>query len=181
MFGEKSKLQPTSFNLRNDKFLFGMLYINLLNLVWFWSRIWGFYKFWGIRSWSFWYLRFSRLILILQLKCFFIYVHMIFCFLIKCYEFWLINYLFGLISINYLFGFNIKDNGIRYYNFDIVSCFELSILLLLRESHIVTQIWNLVCLPHIMVFVYIFVVYISFESVCVYITIGSFALLIWEL
>ena len=56
---------------------------------------------------------------------------MIFCFLIKSYEFWLINYLFGLISINYLFGFNIKDNGIRYYNFDIVSCFELSILLLL--------------------------------------------------
>ena len=65
---------------------------------------------------------------------------MIFCFLIKCYEFWLINYLFGLISINYLFGFNIKDNGIRYYNFDIVPCFELSILLLLCESHITTQI-----------------------------------------
>ena len=37
--------------------------------------------------------------------------------------------MFGLISINYLFGFNIKDNGIRYYNFDIVLCFELSILL----------------------------------------------------
>ena len=65
---------------------------------------------------------------------------MIFCFPIKSYDFWLINYLFGLISINYLFGFNIKDNGIRYYNFDIVPYFELSILLLLRESHIATQI-----------------------------------------
>ena len=42
-------------------------------------------------------------------------------------DFWLINY---------LFGFNIKDNGIRYYNFDIVTCFELFILLLLQESHI---------------------------------------------
>ena len=51
---------------------------------------------------------------------------MIFCFLIKSYDFWLINY---------LFGFNIKDNEIRYYNFDIVPCYELSILLLLRESH----------------------------------------------
>ena len=56
---------------------------------------------------------------------------MIFCFPIKSYDFWLINYLFGLISINYLFGFNIKDNGIRYYYFDIVPCFELYILLLL--------------------------------------------------
>ena len=84
---------------------------------------------------------------------------MIFCFLIKSYDFWLINY---------LFGFNIKDNGIRYYNFDIVPCFKLSILLLLRESHIATQIWNLVCFPHIMIFVYIFVVYVSFECVCVY-------------
>ena len=65
---------------------------------------------------------------------------MIFCFLIKSYDFWLINYLFGLISINYLFGYNIKDNGIRYYNFDIVPCFELFKLLLLRESHIATQI-----------------------------------------
>ena len=65
---------------------------------------------------------------------------MIFCFLIKNYDFWLIYYLFGLISINYLFGFNIKENGIRYYNFDIVPYFELSILLLLRESHIATQI-----------------------------------------
>ena len=64
---------------------------------------------------------------------------MIFCFLIKSYDFWLINYLFGLISIIFLFGFNIKDNGIRYYNVDIVPCFELSILLLLRESHIATQ------------------------------------------
>ena len=34
-FGEKSKLQPMSSNLGNDKFLFGMLYINVLNLVWF--------------------------------------------------------------------------------------------------------------------------------------------------
>ena len=65
---------------------------------------------------------------------------MIFCFPIKSYDFWLINYLFGLISINYFFGFNIKDNGIRYYNFDIVLYFELAILLLLRESHIATQI-----------------------------------------
>ena len=59
---------------------------------------------------------------------------MIFCFPIKSYG------LFGLVSINYLFGFNIKDNGIRYYNFDIVPYFELSILLLLQESHIATQI-----------------------------------------
>ena len=65
---------------------------------------------------------------------------MIFCFLIKSYDFWLINYLFGLISINYLFGFNIKDNEIMYFNFDIVSCFELSILLLLQESHIAIRI-----------------------------------------
>ena len=57
--------------------------------------------------------------------------------------------------------------GIIIYNFDIIQCFELSILLLLRESHIATQIWNLVCLPHIMVFVYIFAIYISFECVCV--------------
>ena len=34
-----------------------------------------------------------------------------------------------------------------------------------------------VCLPHIMVFVYIFVVYISFEW-CIYITFRNFALLI---
>ena len=65
---------------------------------------------------------------------------MIFCFLIKNYDFLLINYLFGLISINYLFGFNIKDNGIRYHNSDIVTCFELFILLLLQESHIAIQI-----------------------------------------
>ena len=65
---------------------------------------------------------------------------MIFCFFIKSYDFWLINYFLGLISINYLFGFNIKNNGIRYYNFDIVPCFELSILLLLRKSHIASQI-----------------------------------------
>ena len=56
---------------------------------------------------------------------------MIFCFLIKSYDLWLINYLFGS---------NIKDNGIRYYNFDIILYFELSILLLLQESHITTQI-----------------------------------------
>ena len=65
---------------------------------------------------------------------------MIFCFLIKSYDFLLINYLFELISINYLFGFNIKENGIKYYNFDFALCFELPILLLLRESHIATQI-----------------------------------------
>ena len=34
-FGVKLKMQPMSSSLRNDKFLFGMLYINLLNLVWF--------------------------------------------------------------------------------------------------------------------------------------------------
>ena len=65
---------------------------------------------------------------------------MIFCFLIKNYDFWLINYLFGLISINYFFGFNIKDNRIMYFNFDIVPYFELSILLLQQESHIAIQI-----------------------------------------
>ena len=65
---------------------------------------------------------------------------MIFCFPIKSYDFWLINYLFGLISINYFFGFNIKDNRIMYFNFDIVPYFELSILLLLQESHIAIQI-----------------------------------------
>ena len=32
---KKSKMQTMSSSLRNDKFLFGMLYINLLNLVWF--------------------------------------------------------------------------------------------------------------------------------------------------
>ena len=45
-FGEKSKLQP-----RSGKFLFGILYMNFLNLkcfVWFWSRIWGFYKMWKL-------------------------------------------------------------------------------------------------------------------------------------
>ena len=52
-FGEKSKLQPMSSSLRNDKFLFDMLYVNLLNLVWFWSRIWRFYKFWNFKSWGF--------------------------------------------------------------------------------------------------------------------------------
>ena len=38
-FGEKSKLQPMSSRLGTNKFLFSMLSINLLNLVWFWSRI----------------------------------------------------------------------------------------------------------------------------------------------
>ena len=134
-----------SSNLGNNKFLFGMLYINLLNLVWFWCRIWGFYKFWSFKFWSFWYLRLSRLILIFHLKCFLFRFMWFFVFLLKAMIFgWLI-----IFSINYLFGFNIKDNGIRYYNFDIVSCFELSILLLLRESYIATQIWNLVYLPYI--------------------------------
>ena len=34
-FGDKSKMQPMFSSLGNNKFLFGMLYINLLNLVWF--------------------------------------------------------------------------------------------------------------------------------------------------
>ena len=34
-FQKKWKLQLMSSSLGNDKFLFGMLYINLLNLVWF--------------------------------------------------------------------------------------------------------------------------------------------------
>ena len=54
--GEKSKLQPMSSSLGNDKFLFSMLYISLLNLkcfIWFWSRIWGFYKFGSFKSWGF--------------------------------------------------------------------------------------------------------------------------------
>ena len=90
-FGEKSKLQPMSSSLRNDKFLFGMLYINLLNLVWFWSRIWGFYKFWSFKSWSFWFLRLSRLILILHLKCFLFRFMWFFVFLLKTMIFgWLI-------------------------------------------------------------------------------------------
>ena len=144
-----------------------MLYINLLNLVWFWNRIWEFYKFWSFKSWGFWYLCLSRLILILHFKCFLFRFMWFFVFLLKVMIFdWLI--FFGLISINYLFGFNIKDNTIRYYNFDIVPYFKLSILLLLRESHIAIQIWSLICLPHIMVFVYIFAVYISFEWMCIY-------------
>ena len=99
-----------SSSLGNDKFLYGMLYINLLNLVWFWSKIWRFYKFRSFKSWGFWYLHLSRLILILHLKCFLFRFMWFFYFHIKSYDFWLI----------YLFGFNIKDNGIRYYNFDIV-------------------------------------------------------------
>ena len=94
-FVEKSTLQPMSFNLGNDKFLFGMLYINLLNLVWFWSRIWAFYKFWNFKSWGFWCLHLSMLILILHLKCFlfrfmwffvFLLKAMIFCWLIICLD-----------------------------------------------------------------------------------------------
>ena len=67
-----------------------------------------------------------------------------------------------------LLGFNIKNNGIKYYNFNIVPYFELSILLLLLENYITTQIWSSVCLSHIMVFVYTFTVYISFECVYIY-------------
>ena len=82
-FGEKSKLQPMSSSLRNDNFLLDMLYINLLNLVWFWSRIWGFYKFWSFKSWNFWYLHLSRLILILHLKYFLFRFMWFFVFLLK--------------------------------------------------------------------------------------------------
>ena len=90
-FGEKSKLQPMFSSQRNGKFIFGMFYINLLNLVWFWSRIWGFYKFWNFKSWSFWYLHLSRLILILYLKCFLFRFVWFFIFLLKGLIFsWLI-------------------------------------------------------------------------------------------
>ena len=82
-FVEKSKLQPMSSNLGNDKFLFGMLYINLLNLVWFWNRIWGFYKFWSFNSWVFWYLRLNRLILIFHLNYFLFRFMGFFVFLLK--------------------------------------------------------------------------------------------------
>ena len=84
----------------------------------------------------------------------------------------LINYLFGLISINYLFGFNIKDNGIRCHNFDIVPCFELSILLLLWLSKIEKVIlllkfetWSVFLISWSL---FIFAIYISFECVCIY-------------
>ena len=81
----------SSSSLGNDKFLFGMLYINLLNLVWFWSRIWEFYKFWSFKSWDFWYLRLSMLILILRLKCFLFRFMWFFVFLLKAMIFgWLI-------------------------------------------------------------------------------------------
>ena len=73
-FKEKSKLQPMS-NLGNDKFLFGILYINLLNLVWFWSRIWRFYKFWSFNSWVFWYLRISRLIFFFRILSILTHTH----------------------------------------------------------------------------------------------------------
>ena len=93
---------------------------------------------------------------LLRFMCFFY-------FFIKSYDFWFINY---------LFGFNVKDNEVRCYNFDIVPCFELFTLLLPRlskvESHIAAQIWSLTCLCHIMVYVYISVVYISFEYVYIY-------------
>ena len=90
-FWEISKLQPMFSSLGNDKYLFGMLYINLLNLVWFWSRIWGFYKFRSFKSWGFWYLRLSRLILILYLKCFLFRFKGFFVFLLKAMIFgWLI-------------------------------------------------------------------------------------------
>ena len=93
-FGGKSKLQPMSSNSGNNKFLFGMLYINLLNLtgfIWFWSRIWGFYKFESFKSWGFWHLRLSRLILILHPKCFSFGFMWFFVFLIKVMIFgWLI-------------------------------------------------------------------------------------------
>ena len=92
--GEKSKLQPMSSSLGNDKFLFGMLYINLLKLVWFRSRIWEFYKFWNFKSWGFGYLCISRLILILHLKCFLFRFMWFFVFLLKVMIFgWLIIYL----------------------------------------------------------------------------------------
>ena len=135
------KIKGTTYVFQpRDKFLFGMLYINLLNLksfICFWSRIWGFYKFgsfkswdfakglvtelaplhiqsvWRFRgeriqavrlaaccnyfskkkkkSWSFWYLRLSKLILILYLKCFLFGFMQFFVFLIKAMIFgWLI-------------------------------------------------------------------------------------------
>ena len=90
-FGAKSKLQPMSSSLGFDKFLFGILYINLLNLVWFWSRICWFYKFWNFKSWDFWYLCLSKLILILHLKCFLFRFMWFFVFLLKVMIFgWLI-------------------------------------------------------------------------------------------
>ena len=91
-----------SSSLGNDKILFGMLYINLLYLVWFWSKIWGFYKFWSFKSLSFWYLRLNRLILILHLKCFLFRFMWFFVLLLKVI-FWMLNYVFGLISINFFF------------------------------------------------------------------------------
>ena len=51
------KIKTTTYVFQpRDKFLFSMLYINLLNLkcfIWFWSRIWGFYKFGSFKSWGF--------------------------------------------------------------------------------------------------------------------------------
>ena len=57
----RRKIKTTTYVFQpRDKFLFGILYINLLYLkgfIWFWSRIWGFYKFGSFKSWGFWYLR----------------------------------------------------------------------------------------------------------------------------
>ena len=79
------------FQPRKRKFLFGMIYINLLNLVWFSSRIWGFYKFWSFKSWGFWYLHLRRLILILHFKRFLFRFMWFFVFLLKAMIFgWLI-------------------------------------------------------------------------------------------
>ena len=38
------------------------------------------------------------------------------------------------LTYNCLFGFNIKDNGIKCYNFDIVRGLELSILLFIKKK-----------------------------------------------
>ena len=167
--GEKSKLQPMSSSLGNDKFLFGMLYINLLKLVWFRSRIWEFYKFWSFKSWGFGYLCLGRLILILHLKCFLFRFMCFFCFPIKSYDFWLINYLFGLISINCLFGFNIKimELGIIILIlFHVLNClysffFEkiVYIVITMRKSY---------CYFLISWFLFIYLQFILVLSVCIY-------------
>ena len=75
LFGEKSKLQFMSSSLGNGKFLFGILYI--IFFFWIWRVLFGFevefgdsIKFESFKSWGFWYLRLSRLILILHLICF---------------------------------------------------------------------------------------------------------------
>ena len=70
LFGEKSKVQSMSSSPRYGKFLFGILYINFLNL----KGLFGFevefgdsIKFGSFNSWGFWYLHLSRLILIFHL------------------------------------------------------------------------------------------------------------------